>query len=300
MSAATARALAAAKRSASGLCAACAVLGVSCGYPEFKFVAGGQNDSTSDDVATPDVDARDESIDSQPIDSTTTDSVVDSANDTTKIDWDAGVDAPVDTSPESDGFDPCSLIDDLEDGDGRIVVHCGRNGTWYIYNDGSDGGVQTPPAGVLPSPTMIPGGRGSSVYAMRTHGSGFTGDGARMGLNYIDGTSYDASAWSGIAFWARVETGTNTSVRVELADGDTDRRGGVCTAAGKTCDDHFGVDLTFDTTWKYYVVKYVDLKQVGWGTPFTSYDPKRAYGLDFHWRTPAAFDVWIDDLYFVP
>jgi hypothetical protein len=117
-------------------------------------------------------------------------------------------------SPSACGTDP-TLIDDMEDDNSEICqfdLHQSdqRTGGWYTVDDGSPGGTIFPP---LSTPTMnnfmmsmIPGGRGSSQYAARLYGSGFTTY-AFMGFDFDNSgaaaLAYNASAFSsgGIHFF---------------------------------------------------------------------------------------------------
>ena len=81
-----------------------------------------------------------------------------------------------------DALEP--MIDDMEDGDGFICKSNGRNGHWYTFSDETINAELTPPGDF--DPTMIPGGRGSSLYAAHFAGSGFTEWGAVMGFDMHD------------------------------------------------------------------------------------------------------------------
>ena len=69
----------------------------------------------------------------------------------------------------------------MEDGDASICALDGRNGDWYTVGDGTSSDLT--PARLPFTPTMIPGGRGTSQYAAHFTGSGFTDWGALMGFN---------------------------------------------------------------------------------------------------------------------
>jgi hypothetical protein len=130
-----------------------------------------------------------------------------------------------------------------------------------------------------------------------------------MGFNLNDPSggsraSYDASAYKGFVFWGRVGTSSAvTQVRFNVPDTNTDPEGGVCTPAAK-CSDYLGKNLTFTTTWTEYTVYYTDLMQQGFGSPLeTTLAAASIYGCQFQvstMTTGAAFDVWIDDIYFIP
>ena len=75
------------------------------------------------------------------------------------------------------------LIDDMEDGDGEICNLNGRQGPWWTDGDPTSIDL-TPGKNVKFLPTRIPSGtRGTSQFAARFSGSGFTSWGAVMGLN---------------------------------------------------------------------------------------------------------------------
>ena len=293
----------------------------SCGYPEFGFGPAADRDGALDDTAVDStlgdvaVDAADgasdsnEANDSSVLETSFGDSAADSGSDLgidSSVDSraDSGVDSGADVADSADAKDApdaaCALIDDFEDGDGRVLVRCGRDGYWSTYNDHTDGGVQTPPEGTPYAPSAIPGGRGTSMFAGRTYGSGFTDYGAGTGFSFSTKGMYDGSAWGGIGFWARVGAGTATTLRMQIPNGDTDPAGGVCTSHSPGCYDHYGIDLTFTTDWKYYVVRYSDLRQMGWGWPAPPFDGTRISGAQMQLGSKTSFDFWIDDVTFVP
>ena len=51
--------------------------------------------------------------------------------------------------------------------------------------------------------TRIPGGRGSSRFALHTSGGKFTKWGALLAAELSARRCYDASAYAGLTFWAR-------------------------------------------------------------------------------------------------
>ena len=197
------------------------------------------------------------------------------------------------------------MIDDLEDGNGAVPGRCGHGGGfWFTFNDGSTTGIQTPDPGASFFATAISPARSGSTFAARTMGSGFTAWGGGVGVEFAGGgaSSYDASGWGGVGFWARVGVGASTAMRMDFPDLNTDPHGAKCTVSALGCFDHFGVDLTFDTTWKYYVVKWADLAQEGWGWPAPTgkLDTKHVYDMQVQTGSGSNFDLWIDDITFVP
>lgn len=211
----------------------------------------------------------------------------------------AGGDTPATTSEE--------LIDDMESATGSIASTKGRNGAWYTYNDTTVGAVQTPIAGAAFLPEKLATPRGTSKYAAHTKGSGFTTWGAGMGFDLSvkaseAGTTkspYDASAYSGLTFWGRVEATSVTKVRLHVSTHSTDEGGGVCTPKDK-CGDDYGTDLAMTTDWVKYTVPFTDLSQEGWGTPSVpAFEQTQTIAIHFQLAKGADFDVWIDDISFI-
>jgi hypothetical protein len=175
----------------------------------------------------------------------------------------------------------------------------GRQGFWSLSNDHT-AGAQTP------SPTMImsaiPGGRGASMSALHTTSTGFTGTGALVGVDLNRKTTrstYDASAYKALHFWAKVAAGSLTSVHLSMPDLHTDPGGALCSKAPQQCYDHWATDLAFTTAWAEYTVAFTDLSQYGWGAnDATALDAAHVYGIQFSWGTPT-MDLWIDDIAFV-
>lgn len=193
------------------------------------------------------------------------------------------------------------VVDDMEGGTGSILPKAGRLGAWYTYNDATAGAKQTP--GVPFEPSALAPTRGESAFAAHMAGSGFTTWGAGMGFNFNDpgdgkgGTAklaYDASAYAGIAFWAKAGAGSTTSLRVNISDKDTDPAGAVCPAA--KCSDHFGKNLNITTDWALYTLKFADLTQLGWGQAVPKFDPAAVYAVQFQVAKGTTFDIRIDDV----
>ncbi len=205
------------------------------------------------------------------------------------------------------------LIDDIdsETMPGWIPIRSGRVGTWFTYADATPGGV-VPPAMSPPAMSvgMIPGWDGNaSNLAAHVSGNGlsaYAGMGFDLNAYNLLASTYDASAYRGFVFWARsgAATGT-TSVKFAVPDINTDAAGGVCSAAsdgGATgCSDYFAKTVTLTPTWREFVVYFSQLGQAGFGVPkgLTGLDVTHIYSCQFQFSPGAAFDVWIDDVYFI-
>src|SRR4051794_14315102 len=220
----------------------------------------------------------------------------------------------VDLGHDPDQFE---LIDDMEDNDKYLPERNGRNGGWATYNDGTPGAMQTPEANGFFAVTKISPPRGSSHYAARTYGCCFTNpaqptqNGAGWALmtavlvNPSTATDaagalpvYDASAYRGVRFWARVAPASQPNMRFSVDDLQTDPRGGTC-GPDINCYNRFGKVINLTTEWTLYKILFSELKQDFWGTRFPSIDIEHVFALSFNFAGPAAFDLWIDDLEFV-
>jgi hypothetical protein len=190
-----------------------------------------------------------------------------------------------------------SSIDDFEDGDEQILPLEGRNGSWYIGNDGQ--GMQTPRSDSLVKPSLLEPPRTGSTRAAHTFGGPFQVWGALIGtsLGYADGKAlpYDLSRYSGIRLWVRSgSTAPNAakSVRLNLPMTGTNPGGG-CTA----CSDHFGVDIPLTPQWEQVEVPFSSLKQMGFGAPkLPAPDLQHVVSLQLAFPKGVVFDLWIDDV----
>ncbi|WP_438022914.1 CIA30 family protein [Sorangium sp. So ce233] len=207
------------------------------------------------------------------------------------------------TTGTGGGPQTLEMIDDMEDNDNAINAAGGRVGYWYTFNDGTEGAKQEPPpdpegTGETPfTMTALEPARGQSTYAARSWGSGFEEWGAGFGfdLNSPEGekASYDASAYTGITFWAK---GTARGATVMISDPSTDPAGGLCT---DKCDK-WAKSLALTEEWQQFTIPFADLKQGGWGTEATTtaIDASKLYSIQFQVGIAPEFDVYIDDLAF--
>jgi hypothetical protein len=211
--------------------------------------------------------------------------------------------------------DPCvdppagveELIDDFEDEDQWLLPGLIRNGLWFLFNDGTVAGQQGPDP-LLPA--AIPSGETSAVGSTRvlhTTASGFTVWGTGLGADFIHEKEapYDARAYAGITFWAKVGTGSETRVRFVVPDSTTEPAGGKCNNAANApnnakCSNHFGVNLILTDSWRKCRVDFADLRQIGgWGLTAPALNAAELYGLQFTIRQNSLVDFWLDDVAFV-
>lgn len=194
-----------------------------------------------------------------------------------------------------------TMIDTMEDGDGSILPNAGLQGAWYTYNDKTAGATQTPPEMTPFVMSALNPPRNGSAFAANTNGSGFTTWGAGFGFDLNNnGTSkgpYDASAFTGITFWAKIGAGAVGAIRVNIGDKNTTPEANIC-AVGK-CSDDFGKDITLTEQWQQFTIPFADMKQVGWSTVILpAIDKASLYTVHFQTGAKATFDTWIDDIAF--
>ena len=190
-------------------------------------------------------------------------------------------------------------IDQMEDGDGTTERVAERSGYWFAFNDdefGTGPGTQIPNSHDFETFQMSeldPPRGGSSHFAARTYGGGFTGWGAGIGLELYTQQTYDLSKYAGVTFWARRAPRTTAALRFSLPDIATSKRGRQC----KMCDNHFGADLNLTTAFRRYSFTWQELKQKeDWGDPQPALNTKQVYGLRFQVGPLEDFDFWIDDV----
>jgi hypothetical protein len=205
------------------------------------------------------------------------------------------------------------LLDDMEDSDAFVVASKGRNGHWDVSNDASSGATQTPLAAAFSMAELTDAARPDSHFAAYTQGVGFKDWGAYMTVSmrtwpkYEETPVYDASAYSGISFYAKVGAGSDATLRVRYIGAQTDPRGGQCTVGGSVdaaCYDHFFASIKLSQDWQRVELLFADFQQAGVGKTFPKIDLTGMYALDFFFpgrKTTSgnAFELWVDDLSFI-
>jgi len=199
-------------------------------------------------------------------------------------------------------------IDDFEDQDEFILRLSLRNGPWYVFSDGTT-------TGTLGKLTIAPltgadvRAGSTSTAALRLTASGFTGWGAGVGADMVNQMAkkapYDISAYRGIRFYAKIGSGTTSTVKVLLPNVYSDADGGKCidTDSTKRCGDHLFKSVSgLKTTWDVYEVKFSDFTQQPFGLPQASpFDLTEVYSVQFTLTNKTLpVDLWLDDVTFVP
>lgn len=175
------------------------------------------------------------------------------------------------------------LIDDMEDGDNQVDPN--YNGYWYLAVDDMEGSgsIDSPADPDEPEgePTTPP--RDGSDIAMHAAGS-WSGWGAALGFSFrANESAIDGSAFSGISFYARADSGT---VRVEVA-----------TEATAMASDHYKFDLPITSTWQHYEIAWTDLEPQDWSED-APWEPESMLQVQFHFED-SEFDFWVDDIRFM-
>jgi hypothetical protein len=187
------------------------------------------------------------------------------------------------------------LIDDMEDGDPAICDSAGRHGRWYSAGDGTSTDVM-PREGTDFFPTAIPGGRGTSHYAARLTGSGFTLWGAGMGLRLNEPEAYDASQRSGVRFW--MKNNVPVTVGLPTVEAALPSQGGQCAdgPGQHNCSNWFSFKITAPSSdWVEYEVPFTAFSQPGGSSPW---NPSHLLNVGFSAPPYTTFDVWVDDVQF--
>ncbi|HYQ17033.1 MAG TPA: hypothetical protein VEQ58_14780, partial [Polyangiaceae bacterium] len=202
-----------------------------------------------------------------------------------------------------------ALIDDLEDGNGSIPMTDGRNGSWWTAGDDTAGATMVPIADQIATPETIEGGRCDSKRAMHVTGQGYLDWGSLLGMDLLygtrtDGTSgdlpYDASAYTGVEFWARIGDTSTDRVRFAVSDVNNEPYGGVCTDNDEVnvqCYDAFSSYLVgLGPDWRHYRIAFASLTQRHFGFPASAAATNALFTVQFNFEPGAIFDFWVDDV----
>ncbi|HET7538472.1 MAG TPA: hypothetical protein VFK05_01325, partial [Polyangiaceae bacterium] len=214
------------------------------------------------------------------------------------------------------GCASAAIVDDMEDGNGTICPNALRGGAWFVATS-SAAVTTTPTAGTSFNAYSLINDPNSqnqaSAYGMRFSGSGITNTStvqpwATLGVSVSAKGVYDASAYPGLHFWAKSNTGA-LFVRVNLTttESRSTANGGTCVATSTLgCDDSFGMYFTFNDTWQQYYVNFSTMTQAGWGVSVTK-NLAHVHTVEFNYvqkpynqsvTNPSAFAFLVDDLQF--
>jgi hypothetical protein len=173
-------------------------------------------------------------------------------------------------------------------GNNIALINLDPAGSWFVFNDGTEGGEMAPPSTGDFTTAVVEG-------AVHTTGKGFKEWGGGIGFNFVGNpmlTPVDASKYKGITFKA---SGKGW-VHVGLATVITLPEFNICSAK---CYDHYMTDIQLTGTMKTYEFTWDRLKQIGWGAPIAPLDTKTIVGLNFTSKGPTSWDFTLDDVGFL-
>lgn len=161
------------------------------------------------------------------------------------------------------------VVDDFEDGD---TIANQPLGWWYPVNDGTG----TQGFGIEPVNSGT-----ASVYALRTHGSGFREWGAAVGVDLTgESASLSLVSYKQLCFMARVEAGSSTLIQVHFLQGG----------------QHYIQELSLSENWARYCRPLVDFT----GPAGEMLVPNELLALQFFFAPGSPFMFWLDDVQVTP
>jgi hypothetical protein len=185
---------------------------------------------------------------------------------------------------------PDEIVSTFEDGSLKASATAGRDATsWYLINTGSGASATLT---VVDQPL-----RCSSRRFLRFSGMATATQIPITRVLLLSSGSmpfYDARArgYQGVRLSMRATVATHVAIKVP--DRNTSSVGGICTA----CSDHFIAELDVPPVWTSYTLPFASLKQSGVGDPQLALDVGALFGIEIVVRTPAAFDLSVDDVSF--
>ncbi len=171
-----------------------------------------------------------------------------------------------------------------------------RYGTWYMSNDGSPDGKQSPEAYAAER-----GGYNGSNYAVHYRVEGFSEWGAALGfqVRYVpeEGIKcpFNAEAFEGLSFMAR----GRGRIRINLSVPETTpaEQEGRCQ---RGCWDSHGAFVFLKDEWTQHRLPWSAFTQQGWGTA-SRLNVKELLAVNFSvGRADQPAELWLDDVAFMP
>ena len=213
-------------------------------------------------------------------------------------------------SPPAAGAITDLLIDDLEDGDNAVARVGNRTGYWYTYLDALASTITPAPAPagsgtpLKPGTTDCHGGThciiisgttaAADTVAMKYPYAGVGFDFSNAGKPCV----YNASAYTGIKFWARGDV--PITIKLDTTATATADGGGTCT--GTMCNGGFspaGADVILTTTWQQIDINFAMAAPPSWAVDLAAHPDKATLvGLQVQIPPGQAFNVAVDDFTF--
>jgi Leucine-rich repeat (LRR) protein len=209
-----------------------------------------------------------------------------------------------------------SLIDDMENGSGRILSTDGRVGAWYALNSGEDTKPQVPapttpgvpilPDSILSTESLFAPCR--SKRAMHTWGGEYLWAGIGFDLNFDGSTygTYNANSYAGFTFFAAGVTSSNFEVRVGTRSTTSTKYGGTCTydedrSHSEGCQPHYSYTYLDDDFGQHWLPFNALVPYYGEASGDPTYNPVFEKDLITNvqfYNSWGDFDFWIDDVSF--
>jgi hypothetical protein len=174
---------------------------------------------------------------------------------------------------------------------------------WFSYTDHTPGSFADPSGAIYPVPVaeLQKGERCDSMYAVHLRAIGLADWGGGLGTQFPDRPK-DASAFDGVAFWAKKSPESFSALRLGVADVHSSPEGGYCDPNApdrdpNRCDDSFGGFVNLSDGWRFFTFDFAEMRQGGWGKHAPNFDLGKLYGLNFAYQA-GSWDIWIDDVSF--
>ncbi len=230
--------------------------------------------------------------------------------------------------PQGDGT--TDSIDNMEDGTSKFkTANLMTAAGYWDLSKGADSGTvagltgsTTDTQAITPDATT---GANNTTHSMHFTGMNLTAWGSALAAELSNGCPFDASKYGGITFYAKgtstVFEGTNKLlVLVGNPEYIPTENGGFCNDSPSlmppdpNCYARHRVTIDLTADWKQYTVAWSDLQPPSYFTTGHPFGPDRVRDIVFNASGPsggtmdaagqpfasASFDVWIDELAFVP
>ncbi len=193
------------------------------------------------------------------------------------------------------------VIDNMEGSEPHGDTDNGMPGHWWCAGDGSAGATSSgeweQSGGMGYYNVLLDPPRDGSLRAMAFDGQGFTSWGVAIGISI--NSCVDASAYTGIEFWAKSNTSSGFSSKFRVGTYETEavRDGyysGGCTG---TCDGSYETEVSITTEWTKVSVPFCELVAQAAATSLPFAKSKIS---SLAWSVPpnTNFDLYIDDVAF--
>lgn len=214
---------------------------------------------------------------------------------------------PVAGAKKGDGTN--QVIDEIDDTNTMFAPAGVGMGSWDFSKDASTGKLT--PEGTA---KLMPVEGGHAGSALHVQGTGLTGWGAALGA-FLNGptSSFDASAYGGVAFWIKGTTNVQDGadkLMVQARMPDVLPGAGSCCndkVAGSECYSGHRAIVSVSAEWTEVKIPWSDFMGPTWGLGATTpFDPNRIRDITFSFNHDAmktddgaSFDVWIDGVRFL-